>query len=58
MQDEVDLGSITIRKVIDDEGEISIRVNTSGGLSFFDAMGLVAVAQDSLAAMYEGMDSE
>ena len=57
MSDEVELGSITISKMIDDD-EISIRVNTSGGLSFFDAMGLVAVAQDSLSSMYEGMDSE
>lgn len=57
MEDEIELGHITIRKVFD-ENDTSIRINTSSGLSFFDAMGLVAVAQDSLAAMYEGMDSE
>ena len=53
MSDDVELGRITIIRTLDDDGS-GVSVEVTDDMSFYDAMAMMAIAQDTVAMMFRG----
>ena len=53
MSDDVELGRITIVRTLDDDGS-GVSVQVSEDMSFYDAMAMMAIAQDTVVMMFRG----
>ena len=55
MSDDVELGRITIIRTLDDDGS-GVSVEVTDDMSFYDAMAMMAIAQDTVAMMFRGCE--
>lgn len=53
MSDDVELGRITIVRTLDDDGS-GVSVQITDDMSFYDAMAMMAIAQDTVVMMFRG----
>ena len=53
MSDDVELGRITIVRTLDDDGS-GVSVEISDDMAFYDAMAMMAIAQDTVVMMFRG----
>ena len=53
MSDDVELGRITIVRTLDDDGS-GVSVQISDDMNFYDAMAMMAIAQDTIEMMFRG----
>ena len=50
---EIEIGRLLIRRMMDDEGDVYIHIDTSEGLPLIDALGMAAFAQAFLPEIYD-----
>ncbi len=56
-EDEIELGRITIRRLLDDDGT-GVVIGISDGLSWWDAIAMLSAASRSIDAIYEQGDGD
>ena len=55
MSDDVELGRITIVRTLDDDRS-GVSVQVSADMAFYDAMAMMAIAQDTVVMMFRGCE--